>query len=67
MNMPGLLLLDLDGVVVFESGPPRLAELEILRLHETIVDRLAEFGVPVVVLTHRSRADGMSYSAKRGD
>jgi hypothetical protein len=57
MSPPGLLLLDLDGVVVFESGPPLLAELEILRLHEMIVERLAEFGVPVVVLTHRSRAE----------
>lgn len=57
MNAPGLLLLDLDGVVVFESGPPLLAELEILRLHDMIIDRLAEFGVPVVVLTHRSRAE----------
>jgi hypothetical protein len=57
MSETGLLLLDLDGVVVFESGPPLLADVEILRLHEMMVDRLAEFEAPVVVLTHRSRVE----------
>lgn len=54
---PGLLLLDLDGVVVFEHGPPWLERLEILRLHEALPALLARFEAPVVVLTHRSRAE----------
>lgn len=52
-----LLLLDLDGVVVFESGPPLCEALEILALHEALVDHLAGLGIPVVVLTHRSRRE----------
>ena len=52
-----LLLLDLDGVVVFEHGPPWLERLEILRLHDGLAERLAGLGAPVVVLTHRSRAE----------
>lgn len=53
----GLLLLDLDGVVVFEHGPPWLKALEILRLHDALPALLAGLGAPVVVLTHRSRAE----------
>ncbi len=52
-----LLLLDLDGVVVYEGGPPLLDGVEILRLHERIADRLASLSIPVVVLTHRSRTE----------
>jgi hypothetical protein len=53
----GLLLLDLDGVVVFESGPPLLRKREILRLHRDMPRLIAEVGAPVVVLTHRSRVE----------
>ena len=52
-----LLLLDLDGVVVFEHGPPWLQHLEILRLHTALSGFLRDLAVPVVVLTHRSRAE----------
>jgi hypothetical protein len=54
-----LLLLDLDGVVVFECGPPLLKSLEILKLHEDMPALIAAVGVPVVVLTHRSRAEAL--------
>jgi hypothetical protein len=57
MSDPGLLLLDLDGVVVYEVSPPLSPAREVLRLHQDLPDRLDEFGVPVVVLTHRSRAE----------
>lgn len=62
----GVLLLDLDGVVVFECGPPHLQKLELLRLHDNFVDRLARFGVPVVVLTHRSRKEAQRILASAG-
>jgi hypothetical protein len=52
-----LLLLDLDGVVVLEHGPPWLKQLEILRLHDSLVQVLQELTVPIVVVTHRSRAE----------
>jgi hypothetical protein len=52
-----LLLLDLDGVVVFESEPPFLPELEILRLHAKLNPLLQGLDASVVVLTHRSRAE----------
>ncbi len=52
-----LLLLDLDGVVVFEAEPPHLAKAEILLLHEVLSEVLNELKAPVVVCTHRSRAE----------
>lgn len=52
-----LLLLDLDGVVVYESGPPLLPKLEILRLHDELNALLKGLDGAVVVLTHRSRAE----------
>jgi hypothetical protein len=52
-----LLLLDLDGVVVFEAGPPHLEKAEILLLHEVLSEALAGLQAPVVVVTHRSRAE----------
>jgi hypothetical protein len=52
-----LLLLDLDGVVVFESGPPLLQQLEILRLHDELNPLLDQLDGAVVILTHRSRAE----------
>jgi hypothetical protein len=58
MTGPGrLLLLDLDGVVVFECGPPLLPRLEILRLHDALNALLHDLDAAVVVLTHRSRAE----------
>jgi hypothetical protein len=54
-----LLLLDLDGVVVFESGPPLLPSLEILRLHDGLAAALRSLDAPVVVLTHRSRREAL--------
>jgi hypothetical protein len=52
-----VLLLDLDGVVVFEAIPPLVAKREILRLHEGIEALLRGAPFPVVILTHRSRAE----------
>jgi hypothetical protein len=55
--MISLLLLDLDGVVVYEVAPPRVEKLELILLHDLLVNTLQAVGVPVVVLTHRSRAE----------
>jgi hypothetical protein len=52
-----LLLLDLDGVVVFEAEPPLVAMTELILLHEQLNYRLIALGMPVVVLTHRSRRE----------
>jgi len=51
------LLLDLDGVVVFEIGPPLLPDLEILALPEEVIHSIATLNAGVVILTHRSRAE----------
>lgn len=56
-QMTSLLLLDLDGVVVMEVAPPHVLKLEIILLHELLDEILCSIGVPVVVLTHRSRAE----------
>jgi hypothetical protein len=55
--MISLLLLDLDGVVVYEMAPPRVKKQELILLHDLLVNALQAVGVPVVVLTHRSRAE----------
>jgi hypothetical protein len=55
--MISLLLLDLDGVVVYEMAPPRVKKLELILLHDLLANALQAVGVPVVVLTHRSRAE----------
>jgi hypothetical protein len=55
--MTSLLLLDLDGVVVIEISPPHAAKLEIILLHDLLNEALGSIDVPVVVLTHRSRAE----------
>ena len=54
-----LLLLDLDGVVVFEAEPPHLAKAEILLLHDLLSEVLKQMQAPVVVVTHRSRAEAL--------
>ena len=51
------LLLDLDGVIVHEMAPPHVKKQELVLLHDLLVDGLGALGVPVVVLTHRSRAE----------
>jgi hypothetical protein len=55
--MISLLLLDLDGVVVYEMVPPHVKKRELILLHDLLVNGLQAVGVPVVVLTHRSRAE----------
>ena len=57
LSMISLLLLDLDGVVAIEMVPPQVARLEIILLHELLHEMLSGISVPVVVLTHRSRAE----------
>jgi hypothetical protein len=57
MHLGPLLLLDLDGVVVFEASHPHVTRLEILLLHQSLADVLRDLDIPVVVLTHRSRAE----------
>ncbi|MCE0523806.1 MAG: HAD family hydrolase [Methylacidiphilales bacterium] len=52
-----LLLLDLDGVVVFEAEPPHFESAEILLLHDLLADVLRQTHAPVVVVTHRSKAE----------
>jgi hypothetical protein len=51
-----LLLLDLDGVVIFEVGPPHAEKAEIVLLHD-LTHLLRILALPVVVLTHRSRRE----------
>jgi hypothetical protein len=55
--MISLLLLDLDGVVVYEMAPPHVQKLELVLLHDQLTNVLQAFDVPVIVLTHRSRAE----------
>ncbi|ONG58951.1 hypothetical protein BKE38_01135 [Pseudoroseomonas deserti] len=52
-----LLFLDLDGVVVFETGAPLLPQQEILRLHPGLGPLLQALPGQVAVLTHRSGAE----------
>lgn len=54
-----MLLLDLDGVTVYEVGHPSRGQLEILLLHQTIATSISGIDCPVVVLTHRSRAEAV--------
>lgn len=60
-----LLLLDLDGVVVFEVGMlnagtavPAVTR-QIILLHEDLPRRLRQLSIPVAVLTHRSRREAL--------
>jgi hypothetical protein len=55
--MISLLLLDLDGVVVYEMVRPHVKKRELILLHDLLASGLQAVGVPVVVLTHRSRAE----------
>jgi hypothetical protein len=52
-----ILLLDLDGVVVFESGAPLCQALEILALHDGLWEHVSNIGLRTFILTHRSRAE----------
>ena len=54
-----LLLLDLDGVLVFERQGSRAGSLEILRLHQDLPLHLSRVGLPIIVLTHRSRSEAL--------
>ncbi|MGY4472352.1 hypothetical protein ACVWWK_008061 [Bradyrhizobium sp. LB9.1b] len=54
-----MLLLDLDGVTVYEIGHSLQGQLEILSLHETIAELISSVEAPVVVLTHRSKAEAV--------
>ena len=64
--MISLLLLDLDGVVVHEMAPPHVKQLELILLHDLRDNALQALGVPVVVLTHRSRAEAAVILASAG-
>jgi len=52
-----MLLLDLDGVVVLELEPPLVTAPELILLHQDIGKDLDALGLPVVILTHRSRRE----------
>jgi hypothetical protein len=52
-----MILLDLDGVVVFEAEPPFFPAREIILLHRNLKAEIDALGMPVVVLTHRSRRE----------
>lgn len=51
------LLLDLDGVLVHEMESSASEARELLRLHPELSAQLAQVGMPIFVLTHRSRAE----------
>jgi len=57
MRPSRILLLDLDGVLAFEREDAAAGSAQILRLHRDVAERLAVLAIPVVVLTHRSRAE----------
>jgi hypothetical protein len=57
MDLTHCLLLDLDGVVVFELGPPLLPDQEILAIQDESIESIATLDAAVVILTHRSRAE----------
>jgi hypothetical protein len=52
-----MLLLDLDGVVVFEAEAPWVPAKELILLHENLGRELDKLGMPIAVLTHRSRRE----------
>ncbi|HBR97885.1 MAG TPA: hypothetical protein DD979_10975 [Gammaproteobacteria bacterium] len=54
---PRLLLLDLDCVTLYGGNPRDGLPPEVYLLHPDLPDTLAQFGAPVVLLTHRSRED----------
>ncbi len=52
-----MLLLDLDGVVVFEAEPPFFLAREIILLHQNLKATIESLEMPVVILTHRSQRE----------
>ena len=52
-----MVLLDLDGVVIFEAEPPLVSAREIILLHQNLGAENDPQGIPVVVLTHRSHQE----------
>jgi hypothetical protein len=52
-----MILLDLDGVLVFEADPPFVSSREIILLHQNLEAEIAALGMPVVILTHRSQRE----------
>jgi hypothetical protein len=60
------LLLDLDGVVVYEAAPPVWAARELLLLHQELASAVSGFGPDVAVLTHRSRREAARILASAG-
>ena len=61
-----LLLVDIDGVLVFEADPPFLADKEVLRLHDNLAARLQGLHIPFIILTHRSRREALHILAQLG-
>lgn len=58
MKFPNrLLLLDLDGVLVHERDDQASGPKEILLLHKCLPEFLMGFSAPVMIVTHRSRAE----------
>ncbi len=60
--MISLLLLDLDGVVVYEMVPPHVKKRELILLHDLLVNGLQAVGVPVVVPDSSFAGRSGSYS-----
>jgi hypothetical protein len=52
-----LLLVDLDGVIVFEHRPQKSLRREIILLHTTLSESVSSLSCPILFLTHRSRAE----------
>jgi hypothetical protein len=61
-----VLLLDLDGVVVFEAVPPLWATRELILLHRDLAALLDAEDIGVAVLTHRSRREAERILAAAG-
>jgi hypothetical protein len=57
MTADALLLVDLDGVVVYECAAPFADRVEIFLLHRHLTSLLGKIDAPVVILTHRSRSE----------
>jgi hypothetical protein len=61
-----MILLDLDGVVVFEAEPPFFSAREIILLHRNLKAEIEALGMPAVILTHRSRREAQHILAGIG-
>ncbi len=54
-----LLLVDLDGVIIYGGNPSEGLPKEIVQLHKNMASVLASLEMPIVLYTHRSKFDAI--------